>query len=219
MAKIYRIEWHTTVDTFPVDAVTSMHYQTDVPLLGSEPSAEAVLSHVLDHFSNSGHNCEKFRATFYGPVKLVNVVCREEVANPGEDIPDVAQEAIDLSGTGSITGDRLPVPTCVWINCTTGAATRSGRGGFHLPPILNPVLLTSSGSWDPATSHWTTNILPFCTAVYDVIDNVFDTTGDIKPIIYSRTRRARALDPFTFDLTNAVPSTRVRWLRRRATAP
>lgn len=219
MAKIYRVELHSTLTDFAFDAVSTFHYQTDIAVGEDEQSPGAILDHISDHFSSSGHNWIDFTKFMYSASKLTRAVLREEVQDPGVDIPDTAEEALDLAGGLTFgTNDKTPPPACVWFNTRTGVALRSARGGFHGPPPVNAANLTSSGQWTTGTTWWNDQVALGEKYVSPIID--FDTFGsDLLPVIYSRTRRARNVSPFTFQVETCVPTVKVRWLRRRETAP
>jgi hypothetical protein len=120
-----------------------------------------------------------------------------------------------------MSGDRLPIEVCMWVKCTTDTASRSSRGGFHLPPMLNPVFLDGAGLWD-ATSITTAPFSTMTAKVDDVLNNVFPEelgNGDLNPIIYSETRRRRGQSPYTFQITGATIRQHAAWLRRRGIAP
>lgn len=218
MAKIYRLEVSGVQQELAVLFMSTMHYQTDVPLAGSEPSVDTVLTQLQQHYSTSGTGLQVWRNATYSDCKLTKIAVREEVDPSGDDVP--AEAAVDLDLTGNLTAspNSLPVPACAWVKFKTGNATRSGRGGTHLPPISSSSVLDSVGRIVSTSPPWAPYVA-LAAAMLDVLDDVFSSTGDIKPIIYSRTRRARGQEPFTFDLTSATVDTNVHWLRRRQTAP
>lgn len=221
MSKIWRFELESTVVASGLKGLSTMHWQTDLNATDDEAPASQILDNILDHFSSSGHNMSNFAATMKSQVKLTKARVREEVEPGSGDIAEVAEEVLGITGTnGSIAGDQLPPELCVWLHLGTGNASRSSRGGFHLPFQLDPALLTSTGAWDTAVM----TAAPYTTLgnlVIDDINDAFGTSGlsDIKSIIYSRTRRARGLSPYTFGLTDYLFSPKVRWLSRRGTPP
>lgn len=201
-----------------VACVSSLHYQTDVPIAGSEPSPQTVLDKLDEHFSTSGKNMGLWRALLNNGAKLVETRLYEEVDPLSDDAPAGVLNPYDLAGTsGSLGSDVLPVELCVYISLTTAKLGRSYRGGVHTPPMSDPADLSNTGLVDTGRPIYTA-YGALGTAIVDVLDDVFSTTGDIKPIIYSRTRRSRGLS-FSEDITAARVNTKARWLRRRATAP
>ena len=218
MAKVYRFELEGEHITSGLRFMSTMHYQTDVAISLDEPSAAFLLDKILNHYSSSGHNLSKWTIVMKSQLRLVRAVLREELAPSSTDLPAVAEESLNLPGTnGSVTGDQLPVAMAIWVKLTTGVASRSARGGTHFPPPLDPSYLTATGQWDPTTIGPAGYGL-LGAAIIDDIENI-DGGTDLYPVIYSRTRRARDLDPFTFKMTAQSVSSRPRWLRRRDQAP
>jgi hypothetical protein len=78
-------------------------------------------------------------------------------------------------------------------------------------------LLDGSGTWD-FTSGGFSSLNTLTAKILDPFDTGGTFPADMNPVVYSRTRRARGFDPFTFKLTNVVPSDEPRWLRRRSPA-
>lgn len=215
MSKIWRFELESQDTTNGALGLSHVTYQTDVPLAGSEPSAAVVLDKILGHFSSSGHNMSKWTIVMKNQVKLVRARVREEVDPAGDDIGEIAEEGLNLSGTnGSETGDRLPSAMCIWLSYKTATASRSARGGTHLPPEMDADHLDSSGLWD-STIVTGASWLALAASILDTLDDVFDATGDINPVVYSRTRRSRGQSPYVFPITSVSISSRPRWLRRR----
>lgn len=201
-----------------VECTANLHYQTDVPVVGSEPSAQEVLDHLDDHFSTSAHNLLLWRNCLQNGAKLVETKVYEEVEPGSGDPPTGAVNAYDLAGlAGTLGTDAPPVELCVYISLTTSKLGRSFRGGVHGPPLAGVGAFDTDGTVQVGSS----GMIPYPilgAAIVDALDNVFDSTGDINPVIYSRTRRARGLS-FTQGLNGYRVNTKFRWLRRRATAP
>jgi hypothetical protein len=215
VAKIYRFELHYLDTDVNVNGVSHVHYQTDVPIVGTEPSASTVLNLILNHYSSSGHNMSKWTAAMYNHAQLTRAVVREEVEPGSGDIPAVSDEALSLLGTLSLgTSARCPSGVAMWLNYKTDNAIRSGRGGTHPPGAQSALVLNSSGNWDTA-STWYVNQGLLAASILDPLSNVFDSTGDINPGVYSRTRRARGLSPFFFKLTQVARQTEPKYVRRR----
>jgi hypothetical protein len=215
VANIWRFEL-IGVDNFNgAEFMSHVHYQTDVPVGGSEPDASEILDHTLSHFSSSGHNLTAWTNVMTNNSQLTEARVREEVTPGSGDVPAVASNALALPGTlGGAGTDALPSAMCVWIAYVTAAAIRGGRGGTHAPPTMAASFLNGAGAWDTATGYWT-NMLTLAAAIKTSFSGGGTFPADINPKVYSRTRRARGFDPFTFALTNAVPSNAPRWLRRR----
>ncbi len=82
-------------------------------------------------------------------------------------------------------------------------------------PDMDPSGLDSSGLWaDKHNAGWQAVADKFA----DNMEDVFGIGGlsDVVNVIYSKTRRARGLTPYTFEITSAQFSLRPRWLRSRS---
>lgn len=216
MSKVYR--YSVKFRDRGVDCVSSLHYQTDVPLSGNEPSPEDVLTQIDQHFSSSGTNMSKWVGLAHTGAVLVETRLYEEVDDPGSTPPTGAVHTYALPGTAqALAADAPPVELCIYISLTTAKLGRSFRGGVHTPPVYSAAMFNSIGQVDTVPSDYA-KYTALGTAIVDVLDDVFATTGDIKPVIYSRTRRARG-QSFAEDVTAFQVRPQFRWLRRRATAP
>lgn len=214
MSKIWRFEVVTLHTPSGQEGVSHVHYQTDVPIAGTEPPASEILDLVISHFSGSAHNMSKWTGVMDAESSVVLARVREEVAPGSGDVPELATEDINITGTlGAGGSSQCPVALCAWIRYQTGVALRSARGGTHSPFVGNSSLLGSSGTW--TTGTWWTNMGLLSDAIADALENVFQTTGDILPGVYSRTRRGRGQSPYFFNLTESSVSLQPRWLRRR----
>lgn len=216
MATVWRFILTSQDTTTGKDGTTTVHYQTDVPIAASEPSAATVLDQILQHYSSSGHNMSKWQPVMRNSTKLTRARVVEEVMPGSGDLADTAEEALSIVGTrGTISGDHLPPEACLWLAFKSDVASRSARGGTHLPPIVDASELNSVGEWDTGLVN-AAGMVALTDSIKDDLNDVFASTGDILPVIYSRTRRSRGQSPFTFDLKSIVPSSKVRWLTRRA---
>lgn len=218
MAKVYR--YSVTAFDRGVQCVANIHYQTDVGIGGAEPSPETVLTQLDQHYSSSGTNMSKWLSLLQNGAQLTESRVYEEVEDPDATPPTGAVHTYALGGTqGPLGGDANPVELCAMISLTTDKLGRSFRGGFHSFPLPSTALLSSTGQLDTSALAYVnyTNILA---AAIDQLEDVFGGagTGDINPVIYSKTRRARGLS-FAEKVTGGRVRTQLRWLRQRATAP
>lgn len=221
MAKVWRVEVVGETASLGLQWMFTLHYQTDMGTGSGEPSASRIIDEFFDHWGSSSTNLSTIVAALASPNALRAVRAREEVDPTGDDVPEQAERAINLGGSLTISGDHLPIEACMWMKCGTGVASRSSRGGFHWPPTLAPAFLDGNGFWD-ATSLASSPFSAIPPKVVDVLNGVFPEelgNGDLKPVIYSETRRRRGQSPYTFQITTATWRQHVAWLRRRGIAP
>lgn len=215
MSKVWRFTLKSVDTTSGKEGLTHVHYQTDVPVGEGEPSADTVLDEILQHYSSSGHNMSVWQGIMRNSTKLTEARVYEEVAPGSGDLPGVSVESLNVVGTrGTISGDHLPNEMCLWLGFKSDVAGRSARGGTHVPSIIDASELNSTGLWDTGYVN-AVAMIALADAIKDDLQDVFSATGDILPVIYSRTRRGRGLTPFTFDLKTVTRSDRPRWVRRR----
>lgn len=195
----------------------TQHWQTDVGLTGSEPSASTMLDKILSHYSASGHNLSKLTSCLDTGCAITHADVYERVTPGSSDVPGAASNTLALGGTLTASSDRLPSGLATWIKFTTGQVGRSFRGGTHLPGSFQVADLDSSGFWQTGTTFWT-NVLALAAAMIDTINDIDAAGTDLNPVIYSHTRDARGDDPTT-QVTTATPSTHPRWVRSRMFAP
>jgi hypothetical protein len=199
----------------------TIHYQTDLGALSGEPAAARVLEELEQHYSTSGTSLNVWTSAMRADCVITKTRVREEVAPGSGDIPAQAENVQSKPGLiSAVAGDKLPIEVCVWIKLTSDVASRSSRGGLHLPPQLDPTQLDSNGRWQASWLAGNLDVIE--AAIVDTLDDVFPEevgNASLIPVIYSKTRRARGQSPFTFQITHAVSQDRVRWLRRRGIAP
>lgn len=196
----------------------NLHYQTDVPIGENEPDAETVLDEIDQHFSTTGTDLAKWRNTICSTDKLVETRIYEEVLDPKNTPHEGHVNVYNLAGLGNTPGtDVLPTAMCCYITLFTGRIGKSFRGGVHTPPARRASDLDGGGTWDSTTSQWT-HWGNLGAAVVDKLENVFSATGDINPVIYSRTLRARTGANYANELTTYRLNADPRFLRRRVPA-
>lgn len=193
----------------------NLHYQTDVPIAGSEPGAQEVLDELDQHFSSSGTDLAKWRNTICSTDRLVETRIYEEVLDPKNTPHEGHVNVYNLAGNGNTPGtDVLPTALCAYITLFTGKIGKSFRGGVHTPPSRRASDLDGGGTWDTSTSAWT-HWGNLGTSIVDQLENVFQTTGDINPVIYSRKLRQLGSSDYANKLTTYRLNTDPRFLRRR----
>lgn len=195
-----------------------MHYQTDGEIGAGEPSAGDVLTELIEHYGagGDGEGMERWRVAIYPSVKLTFAAVYQELDPTSTDIPGAARRELALDGEAANGTELEPFAICPWIKFGTGLASRSARGGTHGAPAIATYTLDDGGLFDHGTA-WFSALVALAGYMKDRLDSPFDgfVGVDLQPVIYSRTRRARGQDPFTFDLTSATPSVVPRFLRRR----
>lgn len=199
---------------------STMHYQTDMDAASTEPDAATVLAKLVNHYGSggNGNGMERWLVTIPPPVKLTHARVYQELAPGSTSVPGTADMAFTLSGQAASGTYLEPFALCPWIAFKTGLASRSSRGGTHLAPSVASYSLAAGGLYDTTTAWWSA-IVALAGYQKDVLQAVFNGTifgaGDLKPVIYSRTRRGRNQTPFTFQITSAIPSSKPRFVRRR----
>jgi hypothetical protein len=191
----------------------TLHYQTNVGVGGSEPSAATMLTKINDHYSSSGHNLSKFTACLDTGCGLTRSSVYERVTPGSGDVPASAVETHTLAGSLTASSDRNPAGIATWIKLTTAAAGRSFRGGTHVPGSFQPADFDLNGFWQGSGTFWTA-VVALAAAILDDINDIDVAGTDLQVVIYSHVRDARGLDA-TEPITAAVPSTTPRFVRSR----
>jgi hypothetical protein len=141
------------------------------------------------------------------------LVVSEEVLPP--DLGAAGVHVVGAAGTSTLSTEYLPRELVPIVNLHTDTRSRSARG--HL------ALACPSGSSSIGVRVWTGAYLTAFQAFAAKLDDTFSlgVVGEttVRPVVYSKTRRKRALDPYTFHVVNATVNTRPKWLRSRGTTP
>lgn len=206
MSRIYRatFECHHSNGTI---ARPSLHYQTDVPLAGSEPDASDVANGIWTLLGT------EFRAICPTSVTVDAISVAEEVIAP--DIGAAGSHTVALAGTMTVSGDPMPEGLVPVLNLHTDVRSRSARGWLHPPGPMG----SSRVSGDSWTSVYLGVLNAFCAKLDDGFDLGTLQITRVNPKVYSRTRRERAEDPFVFSVKSATVNPRPHWLRTRMTTP
>ena len=208
MANIYRVSYELNVNSQIM--ASTFHYQTDVSVSGSEPSTADVLDGVDSLLTTA------YRAMLPTPYQLTQLKLRQEVTPGSGDVPLSRVKVKNVAGTLAVSPQDLPVSVCGLISRTTDAAIRAGRGHVFTPPIRSSSYL-SGGALLTSGALWTA-MQAFAALLDDSFDLGAVNPTHVNPVIYSRARNARGQDPFTFEVTGAAASSRVRWLDSRVVA-
>jgi hypothetical protein len=205
---VYKATINAKVTSTGALVMPSFHYKTDPPPLGDEPNPNDVADALWSHFGTAALACMD------SGISVQELILTEEVLSP--DIGTSGVHTVGANGTRSTgAGHAVPRGITQVLDRHTGVRSRSSRGWTMWPGPL--------GSDDIAgnlfASGWDTAIDALCALLDDHLDIGTVTTTRVTPIVYSKTRRQRAENPYTFDVTtvtaNRVPS----WLRSRMTAP
>lgn len=214
MATVWRFELEALNLKTLQSQLSTAHVQTDVTIGEDEPSGADVLDIILDHFSTTGHDLVDITTALYSSCRLTEARVREELHPTSSDIASVSTEALSLPGLNVDSGDVTPDGLCPWIFFHTPFASRSARGGTHLPGPFNANILDTLGRWD-TTGGWWGSVSACANAFADHMENTLAASGDLNWVVYSRTRRGRGQSPWTFKLDDAGVRIQPRWLRRR----
>lgn len=189
---------------------TGLCYHTVPPPLGDEPAPADVLAGI------DGHLRTAFKACLQTGYTVDAAELRELVDLTSGEVPAAASLVVNQPGTLSGGTNTLPDACAAIIKLRSNAALRSGRGYMAMPGPRNASFLTDGQNYGGA---YMTVLQAFAALLDDELDMGSSEPTHTFPIVYSRTRRSRGLDPFHFDVVEAIPSTRIRWRRTRTTAP
>lgn len=210
MSKIYRFSYQGHEDT-GVAVVNSLHYQTDLSIFASEPSADNILSSVSSHLLTA------YRACIPGNITVDSAELREELPLSDTSVPASASLNIALVGTLNMTTAALPDAMCMIVKLRSNAALRSARGYIALPSPRDRSYLSTSRAW---TGVYLSAAQTLAALLDDdiTLGSPFAQAG-LHPVVYSRTRHDRNESPWTFQVVEAIPRTVPSWRRSRMTAP
>lgn len=185
----------------------TLHYQTDVPISGSEPDPSDVAQGIWTLVGAT------LKATAANDVTFTSVDVAEQLP-PGQ-IGAAGSYAVTAGAGTVVPNSQLPYATVPLINLHTGVASRSSRGWVHL---CSPRLSTYVGN-----DVWTAAYLNLLNLFAATLDDSFDLgtlqITHVNPVVYSRTRHLRGQTPFTFRVKSASANPQVRWLRSRLSSP
>jgi hypothetical protein len=186
----------------------SLHYQTDLPTGGDEPEPNDVAAGIWTMLGTA------FLGTLASPITVASIDVSEQVLPP--DIGVAGSHTVGSVGTGFGTGADLPRALVPIITLHTGISSRSARGHIFLGCPGDSTVLATGGIWDPTPQSYFGTLAA-------LLDNSFDLgtafVTHVNPVIYSRTRHARSLSPYTFRVTSATAKTHATWLRSRLSTP
>lgn len=208
MAKVWRCAYKTTWFG-GVAVVNTFHVQTDLSLGETEPSAAAIRDDLNDALKT------KYKALIWNAATLDSFTVTEELVPGSTDIPESASVAIGEAGTVALSSSNFPQEGCALLQLRTASASRSSRGRMFLPPFMNEGYVQRdswvAGGQLAAINTFADELI----ATHDVSEDGGATHVNVNTVVYSRTRRGRTLDPYTFLITSYARDPRVHWLRSR----
>lgn len=207
VSRVYRCTFRGSFSNGAL-AMPSVHYQTDLPDLGSEPDPADVAQGVWNLLGTA------FLACCHTSYTVTSVDAVEEVLKPdvaaGGSYPIVAGGGM-LSGTAGLSHAQAAV-----IDLHTETRSRSARGWLKMPsPLVNTNL--SGDTWHSGYVALLQSFAALLDNSFDIGDPPFNT--HVNPMVYSRTRRKRAEEPWVFRVKTATVNPQARWQRSRLSVP
>jgi hypothetical protein len=207
MARVYRATFKCHLVNLAL-VMPSLHYQTDVPPLGDEPDPNDVADGIWTLLGSAA------LAAMPGEVHCDELVVTEEVLPP--DVGVAGAHTVGLNGTlPGGTGAELPDGIAAIVNLHTGTRSRSSRGWTIWPGPSS----SSHVDHNTFTGAYLSAILAFAALLDDSFDLGSVTPTHVNPVVYSKTRRQREEDPYTFRVTSASVNRTTHWLRSRMDVP
>ena len=208
MAEVWRvaIEMHRPSDN--QDLASILHYTSDEGVGVGAPTPVDVATDVWAHIGTT------FRAALRNDVTVDQVKVTQELAPDDPSPPPQGVFAVNAVGTLSLGDAKLPIWYTAKIAKKTGAAVRSGHGWLLMPLSANSAHLTAERI-DLTTAYFTA-LTNLCGTLDDQFSVGTVIVHNYKPVVYSRTRRARGDADYWFNITSCVFSPRPAMLRSRA---
>jgi len=209
MANIWKATWHWK--DAGQDGYMGVHYQWDGVTGSDEPDAENVATHIDSHASDAVKSCVREEGV------LVELLVRQELEHGSPDVPGQFDVAIGEAGTlfsgtaGSMAEQEVPL-----LHRKTGAAVRGAKSWCFGPGPRGGATITN-GLWDTGSVPWGkwVTLAAALLGDIDIGSSVPGVDGTLHAIAYSKSRRDRSLDPFTFRVTSVTVDPSPRWLRSR----
>jgi hypothetical protein len=209
MARIYRFSY-IGFDAAGVEYVNSWHYQTDLPgPTADEPATGDVINAIDGKLRTAYKNC------LPSTITVNSAELREEVLPHTGAIGVADSLNINQPGTGGTDG-KLPNAVTAIIKLRTDTASRSARGYVAMPSPLISTALSAAGRW---TGTFAANLQTLAALFDDVMDLGLIDVTHLNPVVYSRTRRERGFEPYTFKVVEGIVRDKPSWRRSRMSAP
>lgn len=204
--------WRMTIQSslYGREIANVFHVKADPVGISGDRSADDVCDDVWSWIGTA------YKAVLATEGTVQSVTALEDVLDPDITVPDVAQKVVNEAGTLS-TPNNLPVELTMHLKFQTGVPVRGAVGGMFLPPPLASTFLSSDGLGWLTTGDYYVNagtLISTLLTGHDW-DNLAGGTGHESLIVYSRTRRARGLSTYFFDVTAGIRNPKPTWLRSR----
>jgi hypothetical protein len=189
--------------------INSIHVKADPGGISGDQGAEDVANDVWAWLDTD------YKSVLATEGTVLDLTATEEIDPGGSGVPDAFVKAINEAGTFS-TVNNLPVELTMHLQSKSGVPVRGSHGGIFLPPPLQSLSLSSDGlSFLTSNAYWT-NAGSLIGTLLAGADWTGVGTGHYSYVIYSKTRRARGLTTYAFDVTSIVRNPFPTWLRSRA---
>ena len=196
-------------DVYGRTLINVLHVKADPGGISGEQGAEDVATDVWAWLDTD------YKSVLATEGTVLDLTATEEIDPSSSAVPDAFIYPVNAAGTLS-TPNNLPVEMTMHLQSKTGVPVRGAHGGIFLPPPLATTFLTGDGLlWNNSGDYWTA-----AGALSDTLLEGADWTGvgtgHYSYVIYSKTRRARGLSTFAFDVSSIVRNRKPTWLRSRA---
>jgi len=139
-------------------------------------------------------------------------------ATYGDD-SNVYEQGLTQVGALSIGTGTVPRESSATLTLRSSHTSRRKMGRLLLPGPRNPSMVNANGTWVTSGSYYT-NIATFADALLAGKDmGIGGVDGHLSTRVYSRVAHIQGVGDKTTDINAYTIQPRVRWLRRRVTAP
>lgn len=187
----------------------------------AQPATEVGTQASADSVRDALHTAltTKYKALLTNQATLLSLMVREETAPGSGAIPEESLQSINAAGTYSPSNSNLPMSVTMLAKISTNAAVRSGHGRIFFPSPQSSGTL-GSGVWALGADGYYLAVKAWLDEymLNHALLTPF-TDFSVKPVVYSRTRRARGDANYYFGVTGYSIRPEPHWLRSRATAP
>jgi len=140
------------------------------------------------------------------------------IVKAGDD-SNVYEQGLTQVGALSIGTGTVPRESSATLTLRSSHTSRRKMGRLLLPGPRNPSMVNANGTWVTSGSYYT-NIATFADALLAGKDiGIGGVDGHLSTRVYSRVAHIQGVGAKTTDINAYTIQPRVRWLRRRVTAP